>query len=291
MHYPAAMLSAPSDFPDLFPLPSVSAVPLQTQRPDWDILTGRFAVDARYGVLRQRGIREHILLATTAGAGLVLVSGGWRRTVPGSLVILTAGHPHYYATCQASGAWEFTWAHFFPRPHWSWLHHWSKVAPGMLMESGLPSAGGFSEVTLMVLEKMHHRRLVGGALADDRGLNALEELLLEHTPSGRQAVTDERVLRVMDRVIAEPAAPHTVASMAGLAGVSASRFAHLFREKAGESPQQFVERVRLETAASALVAGGRTVGEIARSVGYTSPFHFSRRFKARFGMSPSQYRG
>lgn len=289
MYDSAIMRAVPSSFPDPLPLPGVQPEPFQTTRPEWLIRTGRFSVDATYGVLRRKGIREHIVLATTAGAGLVATEGAWVSCLPGSLIVLPPGHPHYYATRQATGYWEFTWAHFFPRPHWTWLHQWQRAAPGILKEhrSGAP----FDPIEMAVLDKMHHYRLTGGTTAEELSLNALEEILLLHTPTEQQQrTTDERLLAVVQRVIADPSKPYPIAELAKIAGLSTSRFAHLFREEMGESPQQFVERIRLDTAASALIAGGRTVSQIAEEAGYPSPFYFSRRFKARFGLSPIQYR-
>ena len=47
---------------------------------------------------------------------------------------------------------------------------------------------------------------------------------------------------------------------------------------------------RMTLAADLLVSQGGTVGGVARSVGYGSPFTFSTAFKRAFGMSPRAYR-
>ena len=49
-------------------------------------------------------------------------------------------------------------------------------------------------------------------------------------------------------------------------------------------------RLRLSQARRMLEFTNRPVGEIARSVGFQSSYHFSRQFKSSFGLSPQIYR-
>ncbi|HJP67724.1 MAG TPA: helix-turn-helix domain-containing protein, partial [Sphingomicrobium sp.] len=46
----------------------------------------------------------------------------------------------------------------------------------------------------------------------------------------------------------------------------------------------------LRLAARRLTAGGTSISEIAYGVGFSSPAHFSARFRERFGMTPREYR-
>jgi AraC-like DNA-binding protein len=80
--------------------------------------------------------------------------------------------------------------------------------------------------------------------------------------------------------------PLTVAEIAEQVNMSASAFAHLFKELTGSSPYQFLQQARLERARTLLAGGGLTVGEVARVVGYRSGSHFSNEFRRRFGTSP-----
>jgi AraC family transcriptional regulator of arabinose operon len=81
-----------------------------------------------------------------------------------------------------------------------------------------------------------------------------------------------------------------VGELAKIAGMSASRFAHLFRRQVGVPPQQFVEQRRLMRAEQLLKHSSLSVKEISHDVGFRSPFYFSLRFKSRTGKSPRAYR-
>ena len=56
------------------------------------------------------------------------------------------------------------------------------------------------------------------------------------------------------------------------------------------TPQEFIENIRLEKAASKIISDEALIKEIAIEVGYNDPKHFSRLFKQRFGMNPMKYK-
>lgn len=90
---------------------------------------------------------------------------------------------------------------------------------------------------------------------------------------------------------AEPAAPWTVASLAGRTGVSRSTLAKRFGELVGEPPLSYLTRWRMTIAADLLVEReSATIAEVADAVGYADPFSFSAAFKRIRGMNPSDYR-
>ena len=68
--------------------------------------------------------------------------------------------------------------------------------------------------------------------------------------------------------------------------VSSSYLYKLFQRYSGQSPQQFLRRLRM-TQAQALLSE-RSVTETALAVGYSDIYAFSRAYKQCFGVSPSQ---
>ena len=96
--------------------------------------------------------------------------------------------------------------------------------------------------------------------------------------------------RAVRAVIASPSDPHSVDSLAGLAGVSRSCLNRQFSASYGCSPMGFVHTVRLRAAARMLMGSDLPVKSVAAAVGYASRSHFSRAFTAQFGSDPSQYR-
>lgn len=95
---------------------------------------------------------------------------------------------------------------------------------------------------------------------------------------------------IHERLEREPDAAIALADLAGVAGVNRERLCRLFKAATGRSPVETVRLARLERAAVLLARSNYSVGEIATIFGFSSPFHFSRRFKEAFGHSPRALR-
>ncbi len=104
------------------------------------------------------------------------------------------------------------------------------------------------------------------------------------------SLRDPRLGKAVAAVLDRPAAPHSVASLARIAGMSRSAFAREFSGHLAMSPMAFVARTRLHHAADLLVATRLPVKVIAASVGFASRSHFSRAFSAAYGADPSAFR-
>ncbi len=64
----------------------------------------------------------------------------------------------------------------------------------------------------------------------------------------------------------------------------------LFRECYHTSPRQYLIDLRIEHTKQMLIETDETVQKIALSAGFASIYHFSRAFRARVGMTPTEYR-
>ncbi len=64
----------------------------------------------------------------------------------------------------------------------------------------------------------------------------------------------------------------------------------LFRKHLDATPMQCLRSLRLDRAASQLTLTDLSVKQIANGMGFESPFHFSRRFREQYDISPTEYR-
>ena len=64
----------------------------------------------------------------------------------------------------------------------------------------------------------------------------------------------------------------------------------LFSRFQEETPYQHLTRLRMEHAATRLLEGGLAVKDVAKELGFSDPFHFSRVFKSVHRVPPSQFR-
>ncbi|MER6850656.1 GlxA family transcriptional regulator [Streptomyces flaveolus] len=98
------------------------------------------------------------------------------------------------------------------------------------------------------------------------------------------------IRRVLDYVAADPAAEHTVESLAAAGGLSKRHLSRLFQSEIGVSPGQYVESVRVEAARALLETGTGSVEDVARQAGFGSAQTLRRVFQQALGVSPSTYR-
>lgn len=82
----------------------------------------------------------------------------------------------------------------------------------------------------------------------------------------------------------------TVESLSEQFGMSRVQLFRKTKALLGESPNDYIQQVRLKKASQLLVENELTVAEIAYHVGYSSPGYFSTAFKGRYGCSPSEWR-
>ena len=104
------------------------------------------------------------------------------------------------------------------------------------------------------------------------------------------ALADTRLSGAVMAVLHRPAAPHTVATLADVAGMSRSTFARHFVDAFEISPMEFVAKTRLYHAAIMLKNSKLPIKVIAGSIGYSSRSHFSRAFRDAYGVDPSAFR-
>ena len=67
-------------------------------------------------------------------------------------------------------------------------------------------------------------------------------------------------------------------------------FCHFFKEATGQTPVSYINRVRIEKAATLLKNTSISMTDIAMNVGFDDPNYFTRTFKKHFGTTPSAYR-
>jgi AraC-like DNA-binding protein len=104
------------------------------------------------------------------------------------------------------------------------------------------------------------------------------------------ALHDQRLARAVAAVLDDPAAAHTLESLARGAGMSRTSFAERFSQVFGQGPIDFVQKVRMRIAAKLLATTDVPVKVIATSIGYASRSYFSRAFRMAYGTDPTSFR-
>ena len=85
------------------------------------------------------------------------------------------------------------------------------------------------------------------------------------------------------------AKPWTIGQMASMMGLSASRFASLYKQEFGASPTEDLIRTRINQAKKMLSATKVSVKQVSLACGFESVHYFHRAFKRRLNITPKHY--
>lgn len=118
-------------------------------------------------------------------------------------------------------------------------------------------------------------------------LRASTDDLLSFSRKRARRGMDGRVTRALETLQAEETEHNCVASAATAAGLSASRFQHLFTSEVGVPFRRYRRWQRLRLAIAEAVRGA-SLTHAAHAAGFADQAHFSRAFRATFGAPPSR---
>ena len=139
---------------------------------------------------------------------------------------------------------------------------------------------------LQALEDDMHKALVG-ELDCSQAWRLVENILISLSAyRPERPEFDARIAQLAQMLRQELPVNPNVAELAEQAGVSESRFLHLFKQQYGLPVRQYLLWARLRRAAS-LWDSGISLTEVAAEVGFYDQAHFARTVRRMFDFSPS----
>jgi transcriptional regulator GlxA family with amidase domain len=110
------------------------------------------------------------------------------------------------------------------------------------------------------------------------------------TSPPRSAHDDEGVRAAQDWLVRNFKQEVGLDALAARVGMSPRNFARRFTAATGETPLNYLHRLRIDAARHLLETRGKSIADIGRAVGYTDLGFFRRLFKRHTGAPPQAYR-
>lgn len=240
---------------------------------------------------RPGGMKGYILNLTIKGQGKIFDGENTFYSNPGDLLLFPPKASHYYGRSPNSDCWYHRWVYFRPRAYWAdWLEWHSKTHEvGRL---SLPNNNLLLEFDRL-FANIEQTQKSGRRFGEELGMNLLERLLLramEEDPLSPQRIMDPRVIEACQFITGNLAGELRIDEVARHVCLSPSRLAHLFREQVGINILRWREDQRVIRAKLLLQTTQEPIATIGRVVGYDDQLYFSRVFRKRVGVSPSDFR-
>lgn len=130
------------------------------------------------------------------------------------------------------------------------------------------------ELFLNYCERFYDRQFMTRENVNKGILEKFEELLNNYFSSGKAT---------------EAGLPSVAYCAAGL-NLSANYFGDLIKKETGKSAQEYIQNKIIDVAKNKVFDNDKTISEIAYELGFKYPQHFTRLFKQRTGVTPTEYR-
>jgi AraC-like DNA-binding protein len=233
-----------------------------------------------HGLVRPSGVAEAIVGVCVGGASWIEVRGRRHLAGLGDLLLVPPAEPHIFETC-SDDAWRLWWMHVTGPD----LAELIGVDPRPVRRLSEPyRAVALIRETFDALE----RDATGEDMLAASG--AAWHLLAWLRTSSEDPQQPSAIDRVHDHIREHFASPLPISSLAGVAHLSASHLAVLFRNRYGMAIREYQTRLRMARARELLLSTDLPVADIGRSVGYDDASYFGRRFVAEHGVTPRRYR-
>lgn len=251
---------------------------------DYDINTRR-EMDSR-----NRDFPFYVMSYVKRGEACLRVGGQVYRTGPGSIIIVPPHtlHDHYKET---SGETEFLWWHF----HFRIFGVVDAIRILRLpLVSRLSAQDRFEQLFRRYWEAMHGPKTLPNLLRSRAfGLDVMA-LILEELISGRSIETNLNIPEAFLGIfweISEPG-PEKISLnyLSEKYHMSPAYISNRFKKFFGIAPIEMRREIVFRQAKLLLRTGSRSVGDIARSLGFENVFDFTRAFTKKEGVSPTAYR-
>jgi len=177
---------------------------------------------------------------------------------------------------------------FFEKHH----HLYSHGKPGELLGTFIDPGEGFPHLLKRFMIEADSSTSGRDAVLDALGVEICHALIrsIIKAPAAKGRIADRvEVSRVIEYLHSHLDDKITIDLLASLAYLSASHFARVFKSEIGKAPMEYVQDLRLERAKKLLLAGDKTMTEIALDCGFGSPSYLSACFQKQYKMTPSEY--
>ena len=230
----------------------------------------------------------HEWILCLGGQGWVQVAGRRHAVRRGELVWVNCHHPHAYGAVAAE-PWEVLWVRAEGR---------GLDQLGQLMMAASRPVLEIREIGRVMAAFERVLAHMGGSRPSDAAEchAAMAEVIALcfacrlNDPEGLQPDIPDGVRKAVLHMRTHFGQPLRLPHLSAVAGLSESTFGRQFRASMGTSPIDWLRHERINQAKRRLLESDDSIKEVARQVGYSDQFFFSKDFKRMTQVTPTEFR-
>ena len=156
----------------------------------------------------------------------------------------------------------------------------------------------FDSITQRIVEIMRHRdaddtqKRIASLLLSGVLLDLTTRFVYQRKSAAKSVVRDHRAMvkQLVKYIYDSVGTPLTVADLATKAGYSVAHFSTLFKRINGQTAESMIVQARIDKARRLLRWSNNSISSVAVAAGYPDIYFFSRQFKLKTGLTPTEYR-
>ena len=238
------------------------------------------------GTFRPFGLPDYQIIYLTEGSMSFLLDGITKILSAGDIIIYPPDTAQKYRSISESGA-SYIWVHFTGFAAEDIISS-SGLIPGKIY-SAWPNQSVYSTIMKMG-DELRIKRTGSETRANGLFLELLSFLTRELKSDRKSGNRYSRILPALRDMEKNAGTRRSNEEYAKMCGLTPYYFIHLFKEVTGESPVKYISELNMRKAEYLLEDTNMGVADIARLTGFESPSYFTKRFKERFGKTPSEFR-
>lgn len=233
---------------------------------------------------------QYIMIFCTKGKGYLTLDGRTKPILENTLFIIPKGKAHCYKSDEKE-PWSIYWIHFSGEKAPYFVDKLSAENPfvHISLEKSAIIKLLFDEIIGNIEKGYTYENMVyvSQLLAHLLGLVFFSmENLNSAAPEGKNLPIEESIDLMNNNLDKK----YSLSQLAQYSNLSVTQYSLFFKEKTGFSPVNYFIRLKIQRACQYLDLTDLKINEIAKMLGFSDPYYFSRSFYKIMHYSPKNYR-
>ena len=239
---------------------------------------------------RSQGCDQHILIYCVHGEGWYEIDGQKYDVLPNQYFIIPANMSHCYGA-NLDNPWSIYWAHFMGKRSLNYVEFLREDSDNFSPKT-IPATTErlvmFDDIITHIEMSFNDDNIVYANTSFAHFLTTFKSSVFN--PKPKKQSEEDPISRIIVYMKANLQEMFTLEQLASEARMSPSHFSAVFRQKVQNSPISFFTFLKIQQSCRLLENSEMRIKEIAYTIGYDDPYHFTRVFTTLMGMSPREFR-